>query len=130
MPLSRFVVERTVFARFPGLAVVGAVAFGVDNRAPREALDARWVAEWRDASRHAMHGNAQGHPRVKPWRDRFTAMGVSGKQFPSSIEALLRRALKGGDPLRWRTGPPKRARVAAPRAGRARGGSAPCRRCP
>ena len=28
------------------------------------------------------------------------ALGVSGKQFPSSIEALLRRAMKGGEPFR------------------------------
>jgi DNA/RNA-binding domain of Phe-tRNA-synthetase-like protein len=27
-------------------------------------------------------------------------MGVSGRKFPSSIEALLRRAFKGGEPLR------------------------------
>jgi DNA/RNA-binding domain of Phe-tRNA-synthetase-like protein len=36
---------------------------------------------------------------VRPWRERFTAMGVSGKQYPSSVEALLRRALKGGEPF-------------------------------
>ncbi|MGH2486511.1 MAG: B3/B4 domain-containing protein, partial [Ktedonobacterales bacterium] len=29
----------------------------------------------------------------------FARMGVSGKQFPSSVEALLRRALKGGEPF-------------------------------
>jgi DNA/RNA-binding domain of Phe-tRNA-synthetase-like protein len=27
-------------------------------------------------------------------------MGVSGKEFPSSIEALLRRAMRGGEPFR------------------------------
>ncbi|MDP8946327.1 MAG: hypothetical protein M3N03_10425 [Actinomycetota bacterium] len=30
----------------------------------------------------------------------MTAMGVSGRKFPSSIEDLLRRAFKGGEPLR------------------------------
>ncbi len=45
-----------------------------------------------------MYGNAQSHPRVAPWRARWQALGVSGKQFPSSIEATLRRALKGGEP--------------------------------
>ena len=51
------------------------------------------------ASAAASFGNAQSHPRVRPWRERFQAMGVSGKEFPSSIEALLRRAMKGGTPF-------------------------------
>jgi DNA/RNA-binding domain of Phe-tRNA-synthetase-like protein len=36
---------------------------------------------------------------VALWRERFRALGVSGKEFPSSVEALLRRALKGGEPF-------------------------------
>lgn len=37
---------------------------------------------------------------MAPWRERFRAMGVSGKEYPSSVEALLRRAMKGGEPVR------------------------------
>ena len=44
--------------------------------------------------------NPQAHPRIGAWREAFRALGVSGKQFPSSVEALARRALKGGQPLR------------------------------
>jgi DNA/RNA-binding domain of Phe-tRNA-synthetase-like protein len=62
-------------------------------------VEAVWRAEWADAAAASVYGNAQSHPRVRPWRDRFQGLGVSGKQFPSSIEALLRRALKGGEPL-------------------------------
>ena len=36
---------------------------------------------------------------MQPWRERFREQGISGKQFPSSIEALLRRALKSNDPF-------------------------------
>jgi DNA/RNA-binding domain of Phe-tRNA-synthetase-like protein len=46
-----------------------------------------------------VHGNAQSHPRIQPWRERFRLLGVSGKEFPSSAEALLRRALKGSEPF-------------------------------
>jgi DNA/RNA-binding domain of Phe-tRNA-synthetase-like protein len=42
--------------------------------------------------------NAQSHPWVRVWRERFKALGISPKEFPSSIEALLRRALKRGQP--------------------------------
>lgn len=96
----RFVMDPAIFARFPGVRIAVAVARGIDNRAPRPGVDAAWRAAWVDAGREgALYGNAQSHPRVRPWRDHFQAMGVSGKQFPSSIEALLRRALKGGEPF-------------------------------
>jgi hypothetical protein len=37
---------------------------------------------------------------AKRVHEAMTAMGVSGRKFPSSIEDLLRRAFKGGEPLR------------------------------
>jgi DNA/RNA-binding domain of Phe-tRNA-synthetase-like protein len=95
----RFTVEAAVFERFPGLRLPVAVTSGIDANRPH-GVDARWRAAWTAAARHADHGNAQSHPLVRPWRERFTAMGVSGKEFPSSVEALLRRALKGGEPFR------------------------------
>ena len=45
------------------------------------------------------YGDRQSHPRIKPWRDAWKRIGVSSKKFPCSIEALLKRALKGGDPF-------------------------------
>lgn len=96
----RFSIEPTVFARFPGLHIVAAVATGLDNAAPHPSVSEQWRVVWQRAgSDGAIHGNAQSHPRVRPWREHFQAMGVSGKQFPSSIEALLRRAMKGGEPF-------------------------------
>lgn len=95
-----FTVAPEVSARFPGMRVAVAVARGLENAAPHPAIEALWRNAWQAAAVEAApYGNAQSHPRVKPWRERFTAMGVSGKQFPSSVEALLRRALKGGEPF-------------------------------
>ena len=92
--------EPAVFDRFPGLRLPVAVAAGLRPTDAASAVDSLWAAAWKTAARHAEHGNPQSHPYVKPWRERFGAMGVSGKQFPSSVEALLRRALKGGEPFR------------------------------
>jgi DNA/RNA-binding domain of Phe-tRNA-synthetase-like protein len=44
------------------------------------------------AMRSRIHG-------VRPWRERFQAAGFPGKKFPSSIEAMLRRALKNSEPF-------------------------------
>lgn len=94
----RFVVSPEVFARLPGMRLVVAVAAGVDNSGPRPEAAARWQAAWERAGTLGV-ANAQSHPRVQPWRERFRAMGVSGREFPASIEALLRRALRGGAPF-------------------------------
>ena len=100
----RFEVAPEIFRFFPGMRIAVAVASGVDNAAPRTQgvpeVDAFWRATWAAVAQNAAaYGNAQSHPRVEPWRERFRAMGVSPKDFPSSIEAMLRRALKGGEPF-------------------------------
>ncbi len=98
--MGRFLLHPQVFERFPGLRIAAAVALGLDNTTERPAVEAQWARAWSEAMGAAQYGNAQSHPRIKPWREGFTRMGISGKQFPSSAEALLRRALKGGEPFR------------------------------
>ncbi|HLW02645.1 MAG TPA: phenylalanine--tRNA ligase beta subunit-related protein [Ktedonobacterales bacterium] len=94
-----FTIEPAIFERFPGISIAVAVAREIDNEREQPAIAARWREDWMAASAAASYGNAQSHPRVRPWRERFQAMGVSGKEFPSSIEALLRRSMKGGEPF-------------------------------
>lgn len=96
----QFLVEPAIFERFPGLMLPVAVADGIENQMEWPSIAARWQEAWVEAGEEARpYSNAQSHPRVRPWRERFTAMGVSGKEFPCSAEALLRRALKGGEPF-------------------------------
>ena len=96
----QFVVQDEIFDSFPGLCLPVAVAHGLDNRIGRETVETEWREAWLNARSAAAYGNAQSHPRIQPWRERFRALGVSGKEFPCSAEALLRRALKGGEPFR------------------------------
>ncbi|HEX9992986.1 MAG TPA: phenylalanine--tRNA ligase beta subunit-related protein [Acidimicrobiales bacterium] len=97
----RFSIEDAVLERFPGMRVVGVVASGLDNRDPDGRVAAEWDADWRRAGALAGdYANAQSHPNVAAWREALRRVGVSHKDHPSSIEALLRRAMKGGDPVR------------------------------
>lgn len=102
-----FTISPEVFERFPGLRVPFVVAQGIDNQHERPSVAAAWAATWAEtaagggvAAGATRPANAQSHARVAPWRERFRALGVSGKEFPSSIEALLRRARRGGEPFR------------------------------
>ncbi|WP_376797066.1 B3/4 domain-containing protein [Thermogemmatispora sp.] len=95
----QFCVHDEIFNWFPGLTLAVVIAEGIDNsRVPPEVSE-EWRKTWRRAGQQAAaYGNAQSHPHVRPWRERLRALGVASK-FPSSIEALLRRALKGGEPF-------------------------------
>lgn len=98
-PAAGFAIDRGVFARFPGIRIPVVVAHGIDNAAERPGVEAAWREAWAGAAAASEYGNAQSHPRIRPWRDRFRDLGISGKEFPSSAEALLRRAMKGGEPF-------------------------------
>lgn len=96
----RLVFHPEIFIALPGLRITAVVARGLTAPTDAAAVDRAWVAGWESAQAAREHGNAQFHPRVAPWRQAFLALGVSGKKFPTSIEALLRRAMKGGEPFR------------------------------
>ena len=99
--IMRFVVASEVFELFPGLKLPVAVAEGVHPTTDVPGIETMWLQSWEEAARTASdYQSPQSHPRVAPWREAMTAMGVSGRKFPSSVEALLRRAFKGGEPPR------------------------------
>lgn len=95
----QFIVHPEIFERFPGMRLPVVVAHNLDNQADQPEIGASWQAAWTDAAKAAVYGNAQSHPHVQPWREHFRAQGISGKEFPSSIEAVLRRALKNSTPF-------------------------------
>jgi DNA/RNA-binding domain of Phe-tRNA-synthetase-like protein len=95
----RFVVSPEIFELYPGLKLPVAVAEGVEAAADSLGVEKLWRHAWEDARQSAPnYGNAQSHPRVAAWRDAMAATGVSGRKFPSSVESLLRRSFKGGEP--------------------------------
>ncbi len=99
MSEPRFVIHPAVFRVLPGMRVVTAVALGVGE--PGEDVGPELVEAWRFAGAEGLaHGNAQSHPRVAPWRPAFRAIGAHPRDYSSSVEAMVRRATKGGDPPR------------------------------
>lgn len=98
--MTRLRVDAGVFDRFPGLTVVVATASGV-GRDGGAAVASYLEEAWRDAGAlRETYASPQSHPHVAAWREAFKAIGVSPREFPSSVESLLRRSFKGGDPPR------------------------------
>jgi DNA/RNA-binding domain of Phe-tRNA-synthetase-like protein len=85
-------VDPDVAAAFPGYRALILVAEGVANGPTDAASDALLRAA---EQAHAGLEGATDHPHVAAWRAAFSAFGAKPSRFPSSVEALLARALKG-----------------------------------
>jgi DNA/RNA-binding domain of Phe-tRNA-synthetase-like protein len=97
----RFVVSPKIFELYPGLKLPVVVAQGLEPTANNIRVEKLWREAWVEAGLLAWtYANAQSHPRVAAWREAMAATGVSGRKYPSSVESLLRRAFKGGEPPR------------------------------
>jgi len=97
--VHRFTADPVLLRQFPGMALVVGVVHGIDNRAASADLDRAWVQAWQEAAALGLP-NAQSHPHVAHLRECFRGLGISHKKYPTSLEAMLRRALKGGEPFR------------------------------
>ena len=84
-----------IFESFPGVRIGVIRVTGIDNTGSRpELVGALRAAEAELRSRMAGQVIVE-HPRIAPWRDAFRSFGAKPKKYPSSIEALVRRVLKG-----------------------------------
>jgi DNA/RNA-binding domain of Phe-tRNA-synthetase-like protein len=89
-----FSVADEVFARFPGYARGVVLAYGVTNsESPPELAALLRAAEDSVRQRLSPEGVA-AHPRIACWRGAYASFGAKPAKFRSSIEAMVRRALR------------------------------------
>ena len=94
----RFSIQKELFDKLPDLTIGVVVAKGLNNSRPSKEIDELLRQAIDGMQRSFPADKAQDHPRVKPWRNAFSKLGISGSKFPSSIESMARRILKG-DPF-------------------------------
>jgi DNA/RNA-binding domain of Phe-tRNA-synthetase-like protein len=87
-----FTIDERLFEVFPGLRI-GFLVCRVDNTRYGEDLLEPALARIRTGFGYE---KPQDHPNVKAWRQAFNKLGISAAKYQSSIESLVRRALKGG----------------------------------
>lgn len=94
-PLS---IDPSVLARFPGYTAVVLYARGLDPGGSAGQSDALLAAA-EDGARAALSGSPlQDHPHLRAWREAYRSFGSKPSKYLCSVEALLRRVLKG-EPL-------------------------------
>jgi len=94
----RFTIQKELFDKLPDLTIGVIVATGLDNTQPSKEIDDLLTQTVEEMTKAFNVEKAQDHPRIKPWRTAFSKVGISGSKFPSSIESMARRILKG-DPF-------------------------------
>ena len=93
-----FSIQKELFDILPDLTIGMVVARDVDNTYPFKEIDDLLAQAVEEVKKNFVGDKAQDHPRIKPWRTAFSKLGISGSKFPSSIESMARRILKG-DPF-------------------------------
>jgi DNA/RNA-binding domain of Phe-tRNA-synthetase-like protein len=93
-----FSIQKELFDLLPNLKIGMVVATGVDNTRASKEIDDLLTQAIEGLRKNFFADKAQEHPRIKPWRMAFSKLGISGSKFPSSIESMARRILKG-DPF-------------------------------
>jgi DNA/RNA-binding domain of Phe-tRNA-synthetase-like protein len=93
--MTAFQIEAAIFERFPELKLGVLLLNNINNTSPSEELEHLLIAAQEKVRQDLSGITLSQHPQVAPWREAYRAFGVKAKDYPSSIENLLKRVLKG-----------------------------------
>ncbi len=91
----RLAVHEEIFRRFPGYVRGVVVASGVDNGPSCSRLGALLRAEEETLRRRPDIESPAQWPEIAVWREAYRSLGAKPGRFRCSLEALVRRVLKG-----------------------------------
>ena len=99
-----YTIEPAVFDRFPDYVRGVVFAYDVQNGDSPPAFVAHLRAAEAEARARLTLDTLTAQPRIAAWREAFRTLGYKPGDFRPSIEALLRRVLRGQQrPMRdWR----------------------------
>lgn len=91
----RFLIADSIFEQHPDLMIGIVVARDIDN-----STDNHEISDLLRAAEAALPEKigdlpASQHPQIAPWREAYRKFGAKPKKYPSSIENLTKRVLKG-----------------------------------
>ena len=92
----KFKVDPQIFKYFAEMHLVIVLPESLRNDDQDGVVKNYWESAWNKVGELELP-NAQSHPNVRQFRNQFQQIGISHKKYPTSIEALLRRALQGGE---------------------------------
>ena len=91
----KLVIDGTIFTEFPELILGVVILHDIDNSQDRAEISA--MLRQAEAELPGKFGSTPviEHPSIATWREAYRKFGAKPKNYPSSIENLTRRVLKG-----------------------------------
>ncbi|EKE06176.1 MAG: hypothetical protein ACD_19C00063G0001 [uncultured bacterium] len=89
------IVDQQIFEQYPNTLLGVVVLHNIDNKGNNPEIEQLL----RDAEKKIIENLGSTliieHPNIAPWREAYRKFGAKPKDYPSSIENLLRRVSKG-----------------------------------
>ena len=92
----KFIIDSQVLEKFPEAKVGLIVAKDINNADNQDVIENLRKAEKEVRERLELQTLAD-HPKIQDWRNAYSAFGSKPRTFKNSVEALLRRVLKGDE---------------------------------
>lgn len=87
-------VDPKIFEHYPEVLIGVAIVYGVDNHGQEETISQLLRESEKEALSKIGSIPVIEHPNVMPWREAYRKFGAKPKDYPSSIENLIRRIIK------------------------------------
>jgi DNA/RNA-binding domain of Phe-tRNA-synthetase-like protein len=93
--MPKFRVDEMIFDSFPDVVLGIIIAHNINNSGERpEIMSALRQEEAKTVERFA-GVSVNDHPQIVPWREAYRKFGAKPKDYPSSVENLIKRVSKG-----------------------------------
>ena len=95
MPNRTYAISSDVFKTFPDYVRGVVVAYDLRNGASSPELTQLLRAAEASVRERLALETLTTHPRIASWREAFKSQGIKPNEFRCSVEAMVRRALRG-----------------------------------
>lgn len=93
----RFIIDEKVFDTLPAVCFGVVVAEGADNRGKTGGINELLLEAVQSVRSRYQGVNIKEHPDLLCYREAFQKLGFNPNKFPSSVEAMVSRVVKGGE---------------------------------
>ncbi|MBI4101198.1 hypothetical protein HY441_01840 [Candidatus Microgenomates bacterium] len=93
----RFVVDSKIFKRFDNPRIAVTVAKGADNTVEVSEIHSMTKDVIDQIRQNYKSETLSQQPKIAAWREAHRQFGSKAKDYPSSVEALYKRVLRGDD---------------------------------